>query len=338
MKGDNVLVSATDGQVFLTDFGSGHYVGAATLTSSPFPPGTPPYRSPEAWRSVRLPFSRSATPYAPAAADDVFALGMTAYRLPTNNYPPTSAPMGEDSNGWSPEAPGPLAPHIVNVRCCAELSEHVSRMLSVRPEARDSARSLAEALEQAVQKAGPEADVPLFARQDSQPVEARDVRPHVVPRAARRPRWSWLAAASLGGTVALGAGWLLSAQPRTEPEQVHASSPENSKDGGTVAVGDTALTAPVTLSHTPSVWSTISVDVPPRPLPGQTRADAAGRCPSRVQIPINGGCWTKVALSVKDCDANFDYYVYKGECYGPAFPPARPPTSGPTGPSRDDAP
>jgi serine/threonine-protein kinase len=56
VKGDNVLVRAADGQVFLTDFGSGNYVGAAMLTSLPFPPGTQPYRSPEAWRSVRLPY------------------------------------------------------------------------------------------------------------------------------------------------------------------------------------------------------------------------------------------------------------------------------------------
>jgi len=335
VKGDNVLVSAADGQVFLTDFGSGHYVGAATLTSPPFPPGTPPYRSPEAWRSVRLPFSRSATPYAPGPADDVFALGMTAYRLLTNNYPPTPAPMGEDSNGWSPEAAGPRAPRIVNVRCCAELSEHVARMLSVRPEARGSARELAEALEQAVRKAGPEADVPLFAREDSQPVEARRASQRFVHRASGR---TWLAAASLGGAVALGAAWRLSAQPGEDAEQVHASVPKEAKDGGTVAVGDAALTAPVPPTRALSAWSVIAVEPPPKPLRGQTRPDATGRCPTRAQIPINGVCWVKLDVSLKDCDENFNYYVYKGACYGPAFPPPRPSTSGPTGPSGDDDP
>ncbi|MCY1023530.1 serine/threonine protein kinase [Pyxidicoccus sp. MSG2] len=337
VKGDNVLVSAADGQVFLTDFGSGHYLGAATLTSPPFPPGTPHYRSPEAWRSVRLPFQASAPPYAPGPADDVFALGMTAYRLVTDDYPPTPAPMDEESHIWRPEGPGPRPLHAVNVRCCEELSGLVCRMISVHPEARGSARELAEALEQAARRAGPKADVPLFAREEPQPVDARGAPRHVVPRAAGHTARSWLTAASLGGAVVLGAAWLLSAHPGEEAAQGHASAPEDEKDGGTVAVGDTALTAPVS-PRAPSAWSAISVDVPPRPLPGQQRVDTSGRCPSRTQVPINGGCWTKLAVSMKDCDASFNYYEYKGACYGPALPPARPSTSGPAEHSEYDTP
>lgn len=167
VKGDNVLVRAADGQVFLTDFGSGSYVGAALLTSSPLPPGTPPYRSPEAWRSVRLPYLPSDTPYAPGPADDVFALGMTAYRLVTDDYPPTPALLNEVAHLWGPEGRGPVPPLGVNARCCAELSRLVSRMLSVRPEARGGAGELAEALEQAARRAGREADVPLFTRKET---------------------------------------------------------------------------------------------------------------------------------------------------------------------------
>jgi serine/threonine-protein kinase len=48
MKGDNVLVSL-DGQAFLTDFGACTYAGAKLLTDQPLPPGTPNYRTPEAW-------------------------------------------------------------------------------------------------------------------------------------------------------------------------------------------------------------------------------------------------------------------------------------------------
>ncbi|MCP3138117.1 serine/threonine protein kinase [Pyxidicoccus xibeiensis] len=336
VKGDNVLVRAEDGRVFLTDFGSGHYVGAATLTSPPFPPGTPPYRSPEAWRSVQLPWRASTPPYAPGPADDVFALGMTAYRLVTGDYPPTPAPMDAESRVWSLEGPGPQPVRAVNVRCCAELSELVSRMLSVRPEARGSARELAKALEHAARKAGPQADVPLFDREGAQSEDAEVAHRHDVPRATGRLLPSWLVAASLGGAVALGAGWLLSAQPGEEAEPRHASAPDDGKDGGTVAVGDTALTAPVPVVRKPSAWSSIAVEPFPKPIPGQVRPDATGRCPGKEQVPINGGCWVKLAISVKDCDE--DYYVYKGACYGPAIRKAPPSTSSPAADAGHDIP
>ncbi|QSQ26622.1 serine/threonine protein kinase [Pyxidicoccus parkwayensis] len=335
MKGDNVLVRASDGQVFLTDFGSGSYVGAAMLTSPPFPPGTQPYRSPEAWRSVRLPFKLSDPPYAPGPADDVFALGMTAYRLVTDDYPPIPAMLEEVSHLWGPEGTGPVPPIGVNARCCEELSRLVTRMLSVRPEARGGAGELAELLEQAARGAGPEADVPLFTRKDVPAEEARSV-----PGQGRGPAplSRLMAAASLGAAMALGVVWMLSARPHEMREQGHASAIEEAKDGGTVALGDTALTAPVSPHQAPSALSVIAVEPPPKPLPGQMRPDAAGRCPRSSWIPIHGGCWMKVDVSLEDCEENYRLYVHKGACYSPVFPPPRPATSGPTERSGDDTP
>ncbi|MFP2906249.1 serine/threonine-protein kinase [Pyxidicoccus sp. 3LFB2] len=333
VKGDNVLVRAADGQVFLTDFGSGSYVGAAILTSPPFPPGTQPYRSPEAWRSVRLPYQPSDPPYAPGPADDVFALGMTAYRLVTDDYPPIPALRDEVAHLWGPEGTGPVPPRGVNARCCAELSRLVSRMLSVRPEARGGAGELAEALELAARKAGPEADVPLFTRKELPAEEARSVS---LQERGPGPWSRFMASASLGAAVALGAVWMLSAQPQEETEQAHASATEEAKDGGTVAVGDDALTASVPHPRTPSALSVIAVDVPPKPLRGQLRPDASGRCAHRAQVSINGGCWVEVNIRLKDCDE--PYYEHKGACYGPVFLPPRPATSGPTERLGDDAP
>ncbi|MBZ4419714.1 serine/threonine-protein kinase [Myxococcus sp. RHSTA-1-4] len=321
VKGDNTLVRVADGRVFLTDFSSGHFIGAATLTQPPFPPGTPPYRSPEAWRSVQLPMREPIVPYAPGPADDVFALGVTAFRLVTGEYPAPVDPTSRDEG-----APPPLV-RAVNARCCEELSVLTSRMLSVSPEARGSAREMAEALEHAVREAGPEADVPLFVREVSRPVEGRAAPRHVPRRAPRRSMWSWLTAASLGSALALGAGWMLGTHPGEEAETVQASAPEETRDGGTVAVGDSVLTAPVPLSRAPFAWSTIAVDLPPRPFPGQRRPDANGRCPKKPQVPINGGCWIKLSVEQKDCG---EYgYVYEGSCYMPVIPPARPPTSSP---------
>jgi serine/threonine protein kinase len=330
VKGDNMLVSEADGRVFLTDFGSGHYVGAARLTWRAFPPGTPAYRSPEAWRSVQPPVDVSAVPYAPRPADDVFALGITAFRLVTGEYPPATDPGDEASHIWHVDGPGPRPARAVNARCCAELSALVSRMLSVSPEARGSARELAEALEQAAHSAASEADVPLFAREKPRPLDARGPSPYVVivPRTRARALRSWSRAASLGAVLAFGAGWLLSALTGEEPDKAQVSLLVESKDGGTVAVGDSALTAPAALSQAPSAWTSIAVEVPPKPLPGQRRPDANGRCPSKLQVPINGGCWLRMVADTKECDQ--DSFAYKGACYFPVFPPTRVPTSRPT--------
>jgi serine/threonine-protein kinase len=121
---------------------------------------------------------------------------------------------------------------------------------------------------------------------------------------------------------------MLSAHPGVETGKEHAAKSEEGKDAGTVAVGDAALTAPVPLTRAPSAWSTIAVDPPPRPLPGQKRPNANGRCPNKLQVPINGGCWIKLPLEPKDCEED-SYLIYKGGCYAPAMPPARPPTSSP---------
>ncbi|WP_171817764.1 serine/threonine protein kinase [Pyxidicoccus fallax] len=321
VKGDNVLVSDVGDRVFLTDFGSGHFVGASTLTWHPFPPGTPEYRSPEAWRSMRLLVRGSNAPYAPGPADDVFALGVTAYRLVTDEYPPPSDTVPHFEHE---ERAAPPSARAVNGRCCEELSDLTARMLSRNPEARGSARELAEVLERAARETGPEADVPLFIRVTSGVDEATVE----LARPAEHSRRSWLMTASVGWALALAVGWMLGASPDSDEQEAHASMTEDTKDGGTVAVGDSALTAPVSPRQAPASWSTIGVDLPPRPLRGQIRPDAMGRCPHRSHVAINGGCWKKLAVTQKDCEEQD--YVYKGACYVPVFRPERPPTSSPT--------
>jgi serine/threonine protein kinase len=54
VKGANVLVRPRDGRAFLTDFGAGHYKGAATLTPRLLPPVTLAYLSPEVWEFVSV--------------------------------------------------------------------------------------------------------------------------------------------------------------------------------------------------------------------------------------------------------------------------------------------
>ncbi|MCP3140825.1 serine/threonine protein kinase [Pyxidicoccus xibeiensis] len=330
VKGDNVLVRHSDGRVFLTDFGSGHFIGAATLTPPPFPPGTPSYRSPEAWRHVLLRQGDMSVPYAPGPADDVFGLGVTAWRVVTEDYPFSVDAADDASRRWYLEGTAPPSPRAHNARCCEELSALVSRMLSPTPEARGTARELAVALERAARRAGPEADEPLFLRQ----TPATDG----VPPRIRAPPAGWrvrIVGAGLAASLALGVGWMLSSPSAQEPAEASASESEESRDGGTVAVGDTALTAPVAPVRAPSTWSAISVDSPPKLVPGQTRPDATGRCPHRTHLVINGGCWRKLAIAPTDCDETGNY-VYRGACYTPVYPPPRPATSGPA--TQDDHP
>jgi serine/threonine-protein kinase len=325
VKGDNVLVRRSDDQAFLMDFGSGHHVVAATLTWQPFPPGTPAYRSPEAWGSVRLPRAAPAEAYAPGPADDVFALGVTAYRLLTARYPLSShEPLSgrlEDSSTRSPRA------H--NVHCAPELDALVVRMLTPRPEARGSARELAEALERAARKRKPELDVPLFTGEEPRNRDGIPVSQRVETQPPRGVRWPWFAAAGLGASLALAVGLSRNASYVEEPTTEPLTEQELAKDAGTVAVGDSALTSPAAPARAPFAWSAIAVDMPPKPLPGQARPDANGRCLTRGQVIINGACWRRLYVSdIKDCDE--ESYVYKGACYLPVFPPPRPATSGPT--------
>jgi serine/threonine protein kinase len=336
VKGENVRVRRADGQPFLMDFGSGHHLGAATLTWQPFPPGTPVYRAPEAWRFVLCSGKPPTVAYAPGPADDVFALGVTAYRLVTGKYPPSAHPRADDAWLWHPEKLALWTASTSNARCASELSALVSRMLSLRSEARGRAWEVAEALEQAAWMAGPEADAPLFTGEEARPAglfpPVQRVTVRRPPRVARRP---WLVAASLGASLALGAGVLLSTRSVEPSKKTHVAEREEAKDGGTVAVGDAALTAPVAPERAPSMWSSIRAELPPKPFPAQRRPDGEGRCPGKELVAINGGCWAKLLVELKDCEAT-DGFAYKGECYVPVWVLRRPSTSGPT--TRDDAP
>ncbi|MCY1021142.1 serine/threonine protein kinase [Pyxidicoccus sp. MSG2] len=337
VKGDNVRVRRADGLAFLMDFGSGHHLGAATLTWQIFPPGTPAYRAPEAWRFVLRSGTPPADPYPPGPADDLFALGVTAYRLVTGKYPPSTHPDDEDAWLWRPKELELWAARVCNPRCIPELSALVSRMLSPRPEVRGSAREMAEALEQAARSAGREADEPLFTGEEPRPAGLIPIFQRVtVRRPPRMRRWPWFAAAGLGGTLALSAGGLLSVSRPEEPATSHVAEQEESKDAGTVAVGDAALTAPVAPEKAPSVWTSIAVDIPPKPFQGQRRPDANGRCPKKEQVAINGGCWRKLPTDVQDCADEDGFFEYRGACYIPVMAKPRPATSGPA--ERDDSP
>jgi hypothetical protein len=163
VKGANVRMRAGDGQAFLMDFGSGTYEGASSLTPQPEPPGTPAYRSPEAWRFMERFRDEPTARYVATPADDLFALGVMAYRLVTDEYPPSADPSEDKAGVWREDGEGPRPPAALNVRVALRLNALIMRMLSAKPEERGTAEELAGQLEGAAEEEGREADHPMFA-------------------------------------------------------------------------------------------------------------------------------------------------------------------------------
>jgi hypothetical protein len=169
-------------------------------------PGTPAYRAPEAWLSPlrlgRHPVAR----YGAGPADDVYALGVTAYQLLTGQYPKLGEPRQDEAGIWQLEDVAPPAPHVLNPRVEPRLSALILRMLSVRPEVRGTAAELAEALEQAAENPVPESTQPLFHREALPPMEGPGEEAAAAPALGHRPRPSDRAEAQASEPRELAAG------------------------------------------------------------------------------------------------------------------------------------
>jgi len=135
VKEANIVVRDEDGEPVLLDFGSAKREGQATITEGMFPPGTPHYRSPEAWRFGLEHWNERRVTYRPGKADDQYALGVVLYRLLTHRFPFEVA--------WDDEASvkavihkEPLPPHIVNPNVPQVVSDLCMKLLEKTPEKR----------------------------------------------------------------------------------------------------------------------------------------------------------------------------------------------------------
>jgi hypothetical protein len=338
IKGGNIRVSLEGARAVLMDFGAGTYAGAAPLTKGALPPGTEEYRSPEALEYV-LQRPRDATEtYVAQPADDVFALGVCAYRMVTGWYlPPLEVKPGEGP--WHLEWRVPRPPVEMNPKVDPLLSELILRMLARRPEERPPAEELANALEQAARKAGPSADTPLFHREEpvealerSAPVRSQE-RPEERPAPARRVSarerrraWAAYAACALLGAVisAVAVGWALWPGQHAGQGKVAQPTPGKGLREEPVGLGDTGLKAPAENVQSASGSGLPSRSVPPTPLKDQRRAP---RCVPEVEVTINGGCWLEVPETKPPCRE--PHYEWQGSCYIPSLIRKRQPTSEP---------
>jgi serine/threonine protein kinase len=152
LKGGNVLVRLANGEPVLADFGAGTWEGAAPLTVLA-PPGTPLYYSPERLRAhLNLLPPGSASGAGPA--DDVYGLGVTAFRLLTDTYPFSEMDEAQRTQARL-QGHLPRAPHEVNPAVPPELSALVLRMLAAQPEQRPHAHEVSPALERMAQSSAP---------------------------------------------------------------------------------------------------------------------------------------------------------------------------------------
>ncbi len=313
IKGDNVLVRLSDRRGVLTDFGSCHFPGAPRLTWRSLPPVTPEYLSPQALRFYLRSQRHPEDYYAPSPADDLYALGVTAYRLVMGQYPGRMEARGEEQGCWQVpsldlrpllESPSQVEPQLRQV---------LVRLLSEAPEARGTARQAAEALEAVAGEAG-----------------ERLERPEAVERPRARKRWLALAAA---GACAVGL-WNWQRMPR--PPVHRAASTRQTSDAqapeeGTAALGDSSAPKSQDTPAPATAKRPMAQSIPPEPRREQARPDKKGRCPGPEQVLINGGCWLEFpSMSAERCTANGNV-LFKGKCYVPAFGPAQktPPTSSP---------
>jgi serine/threonine-protein kinase len=218
VKEANILVRQKTGEAVLVDFGVAWHPACPTLTKGMFPPGTPPYRAPEAWAHGRAHAGEPGAHYRAGPGDDLYALGVVFYRLLTGRFPFRPAEHGgEDVDAVLHRAP--LPPHLVNPRVPRAVEAVCLRLLAKTPEARyPGAVALNEALEE------------LRARADVDWTQV--LHPERQPAVKPWPdKAGMLAVVGVGLAVALAVWWLTPGQevartgPAPEPVRAVAAPP-----------------------------------------------------------------------------------------------------------------
>jgi hypothetical protein len=319
VKGENVLVRK-GGSAVLLDFGSADWLGAYTLTPPGEPHGTPQYWSPESlrfqWRHRR----GSQAHHEAGPADDVYALGMMAWRLVTGRYPEAAPVSGDLAEGDWLRQPVLLPPQEL-AGAGSRLRAIILQMLSAEPQARGSAEQVLQALEQAMKKEGRKAQRPFASAQPS--VSA--VPPWTLALQWARARRQQLLLATGAVGLALTPWRLEPPLPQERPTEVAQAAPvEGTRDEGPSQLADTAVTEPVSSNAEGSARGRegFSLEVPKDPLPGQRRPPC--KPPA---IAINGGCWRLQVDDTPPCDD--DIYERGNKCYLPLYVTSRRTTSEP---------
>lgn len=323
VKGGNILVRPSDGHLWLVDFGSCTYRGAPDLTREPEPPSTRRYQSPQAllhqWRCHGQPAVR----YVSSPADDLYALGVTAYFLATGSYPvideeTDATPTHQDEGVHFPA----LVPAEKLIPLRPELARWIRQMLSVDPTSRGTAAELASGLalsaDMEAREAARNTPAPSASEQRTERHPAASVRQH-------KPWRTELAAVAAAVALIIGgmglghalhkqsllpSAWSLSQEAQAAAQERNTS-----------AVGEAALLQPLPPSEPSTAPENLGAEVPKDPMPNQRQPPC-----KRPQVEINGGCWIRIADEAPPCVEST--YEWKRRCYWPVFTSSRPNTTG----------
>jgi hypothetical protein len=346
VKGGNIRVS-DEGRAVLLDFGSCWYSRASPLTDGHVLPGTGRYRSPQLllFREAVVAYKWQGY-YQAQPADDLYSLGVTAYRLLAGDYPPSELGAADGSQ----KVVRMKAPRELE-EGCPELGGLIERLLSDDPQERGSAQAVAEELEALLEYSRPELDKPWKADTSRQstvqvaPPAPRKPTPPPAPReqAVQEPAPRQAPAAPVepagklghaGVLALLGVLWMVGVLTTRDGDRGEVASTEparprratGSPDAGPAGLGEEAL-ASVNSAETPLASVSekqISREVPAEPFSDQKLPP----CPERSAVVINGGCWRPQvpAANASPCDS--DLYEHQGRCYAPILISAkRVPTS-----------
>ncbi len=313
IKGDNILVRHVGGRPVLLDFGSAHLLGAERLTWHSLPPCTPAYRSPAAnlflLSSVRSPSSC----FTSSQADDLFSLGVTAFRLLLGEYPPEMIPFQDSQGLWHLRRPD-LRPLLeAHPRLDPLLRQCLLRLLSMEPQDRGTAEELALALEASLGGPAPQDSAPALcatASLHSPPASPPpSAAPPLVSSPARGMCRPWLGFAAAAALACLLVGlW------QNLRSLEHAQAPNS----GTTALGDSSPSVP-------PGEALLSKALSQEPLPNtvlqQTRPNAKGLCLGQKQVPLLGRCWVEFPAKDEAECAEYGYFFLKGKCFAPVLAP-----------------
>ncbi|HLL05660.1 MAG TPA: serine/threonine-protein kinase [Myxococcaceae bacterium] len=311
VKGDNVLVTS-DGRAVLMDFGSAAYRGARVVTQPGTPVGTPEYWSPEAHLFHYRFGRRAATRYAASPADDVYALGVMAYRLVTGEYPPAALVWEPGVDLPQPAKPEGLKPEAA-VTVSPELAALIRQMLSEAPPVRGSAVEVAQALEHAEKTAGRKANRRITQRW------ARIVAKRAERFGSRGSGMEWLGwglAAALGVMLAV----LIWGSEHSALGEPPAQAVRGADEEDAAALGGAALKEPQSAQMPASEQSGLGRDMPTKPFGNQRRPPCA-----KQEVELHRGCWIRQADTLPPCVNG--YFAWQGGCYWPVLIPQPPATS-----------